>query len=437
MKRNSFRRMLLVIVGGLTLTVSGCGGSGDDDAAQFVGALEGMTGTRPAAENTAWRNTLNDFWVAQGNEPLTTFQYAAESYDAVILAALAAEAAGSDGSALADEIVALTRDGEKCTTFDGCRALIVAGADVDYDGKSGKVTMNGFGEVVETIYSVVEFGANNRIDLSKTVYDEIDGSWEFVPYSTSARTRPGDGVLKIGSILPLTGQLATYGPPQIAGVELAIAEINNAGGVLGKPVEYFQGDSGDSSSTKADATVDAMLAANVDVAIGPSSTTVTATVIERILGAQIVQISPANTNMQLASLQDDGLYFRMAPADDQQAYLLAKVMDADGARKVFIAAVDDVYGNAISARLRTQLSRRGIEVVEPSLYDPATADFGPLAKSMDDSGADSIVVIGFEESATLLRAMVRNGVGPRDRKVFGVDSNMGDIIGENFDVSSD
>jgi branched-chain amino acid transport system substrate-binding protein len=46
----------------------------------------------------------------------------------------------------------------------------------------------------------------------------------------------GDGVLKLGGVLPLTGALAFLSPPEIAGAELAVADINAAGGVLGKPV---------------------------------------------------------------------------------------------------------------------------------------------------------------------------------------------------------
>jgi branched-chain amino acid transport system substrate-binding protein len=49
---------------------------------------------------------------------------------------------------------------------------------------------------------------------------------------------PGDGVLKLGGVLPLTGALAFLSPPEIAGVDLAIKDINEAGGVLGKPVEW-------------------------------------------------------------------------------------------------------------------------------------------------------------------------------------------------------
>ena len=87
--------------------------------------------------------------------------------------------------------------------------------------------------------------------------------------------------------------------------------------------------------------------------------------------------------------------------------------------------------------LKELLEDRGVEVVEVESYDPGTAGFVPIATRMAESKADAIVVIGFEESARLLRTMVRAGIGPKSRMVFGVDSNMGDVIGEAFDLASD
>uniref|UniRef100_UPI00404B04E7 ABC transporter substrate-binding protein n=1 Tax=Candidatus Planktophila sp. TaxID=2175601 RepID=UPI00404B04E7 len=48
--------------------------------------------------------------------------------------------------------------------------------------------------------------------------------------------------LKIGSLLPETGSLAFLGPPEFAGVDLAVEEINAAGGVLGEDIEHIRGD---------------------------------------------------------------------------------------------------------------------------------------------------------------------------------------------------
>ena len=64
-------------------------------------------------------------------------------------------------------------------------------------------------------------------------------------------------MLKVGTLLPQTGNLAFLGPPEFAGVKLAIKEINAAGGVLGKDVvEQIDGDSGDTTTDIATQTVD-------------------------------------------------------------------------------------------------------------------------------------------------------------------------------------
>src|ERR1700754_5259677 len=73
---------------------------------------------------------------------------------------------------------------------------------------------------------------------------------------TSAAAPAGDGVLTIGSLLPQTGDLAFLGPPEFAGVDLAIKDINAAGGVLGKPVEQYKADSGDGTPDIASGEVD-------------------------------------------------------------------------------------------------------------------------------------------------------------------------------------
>src|SRR5690606_2459059 len=89
------------------------------------------------------------------------------------------------------------------------------------------------------------------------------------PTATVAPT--GDGVLRIGSLLPTTGTTAFIAPAQVAGVELAVKEINEAGGVGGAPVEVFHRDSGDASTGKAEASLAELLEKEVDVIVGPSS----------------------------------------------------------------------------------------------------------------------------------------------------------------------
>src|ERR1700759_932147 len=77
--------------------------------------------------------------------------------------------------------------------------------------------------------------------------------------SNTAAAAKGDGTLKIGTLLPQTGSLAFLGPPEFAGVKLAIQDINAAGGVLGKQVTETDSDSGDTSTDTASQSVDRLL----------------------------------------------------------------------------------------------------------------------------------------------------------------------------------
>ena len=438
MKKTNMRRFG-AIVAGLSLVLAACGGgddaASDTTAAAAGGELEGMKGTMPLVDlSDEFKTGLNDFWTAAGNAALEDYSYAAEAFDAVMLVALAAEVAGTDGSALANEIQNVSRDGEKCTTVEGCMELIKAGTDIDYDGASGPQDMNGNGEPVNASYGVLTFGADNRFSYDDASYVLADApESDIVDLVPSGVERKGDGVLKIGSLLPETGSLAFLGPPEFAGVEYAISLLNAAGGILGKPVEYVQGDSGDTSTDTASTTVDRLLGENVDAIIGAASSSVSLTVIDKITAAGVVQFSPANTSDKLTTYDDKGLYFRTAPPDKLQGAVLANLIAGDGAATVYIMALDDAYGTGLADAIEANLTAAGVEVVGKKIYDPKATTFDAEVDEIVAANPDAIMLVTFDEGSRILRTMVEKGVGPKVKKVYGCDGNMGNALGENFD----
>ena len=92
----------------------------------------------------------------------------------------------------------------------------------------------------------------------------------------SGAAKSGDGTLTVGTLLPQTGDLAFLGPPEFAGVDAAVKDINAAGGVLGKPVKQAKADSGDGTPDIAGQSVDKLLNANADVIIGAAASSVLA-----------------------------------------------------------------------------------------------------------------------------------------------------------------
>ena len=448
MKKTTTQRFGALVVG-LSLLAAACGGSDaatEDTTATAEtaapaasgGELAGMKGTTPLVELTQeFKDAVNAFWTGKGNKALVDFNYTAESFDAVMLIALAAEAAGTDGSALADQLVAVSKDGTKCTaaTWADCLATIKAKGDVDFDGFSGPNTLNGNGEPLEASYGILQFGADNRLDSTLTTYQLANAPESAVlPLSKTEVTRKGNGVLKIGGLLPETGNLAFLGAPMIAGVEYAIDYLNKAGGVLGKPVEYSAGDSGDTSTDTASVTVDRLLAEGADAIIGAASSGVSLTVIDKITAAGVIQFSPANTSPKLTSYADKGLFFRNAPPDDLQGAVLAEVIVADGAQSVYILALDDAYGTGLATVVEEVLTAAGVKVLGKKIYDPKATTFDAEVGEVVAANPDAIVLITFDEGSRILRTMVENGVGPKAKKVYGVDGNIGNALGENFDA---
>ena len=161
---------------------------------------------------------------------------------------------------------------------------------------------------------------------------------------TTADGGSADGVLAFGGLLPQTGDLAFLGPPEEAGAQLAIEDINAAGGVLGADATFDPGDSGDTNTDIANQTTDRHLANGVDAIIGAASSGVSFTVIDKITGANVIQFSGANTSPDFTTYDDNGLYFRTAPSDVLQGRVLSDLIVADGNATVGIMARQDPYG---------------------------------------------------------------------------------------------
>ncbi len=233
-----------------------------------------------------------------------------------------------------------------------------------------------------------------------------------------------DGTLTIGTLLPQTGSLSSLGPPEFAGVELAVREINEAGGVLGKPVEKIDSDSGDTKTNIASQSVDRLLSQDVDVIVGAASSGVSLTVIEKITGAGVVQISPANTSPEFTDFPDKDLYFRTAPSDTLQGRVLADKITADGVASIGILQLQDSYGTGLTKFVTQSFEGSNGEVVETVVYDPAATTFSAEVSKIKAADPAAVVLIGFEESALVIQELVKQGIGPQTKPLYLVDGNL-------------
>ncbi|MFF5231035.1 ABC transporter substrate-binding protein [Dactylosporangium sp. NPDC000521] len=433
---------------GLLLTASGCGstaqsngdaqpksdirlyGSDGNMANSFGEALKdspavlaGMKGTTPLTPLS------EDFKrrVKSIDPSLTDFNYSGEAYDAVVVAALAAEAGKSvESASIAKQLIGVTTGDNVCDTIAACLTAAKSGKDFKYRGIS--LRRSGFtdaGEPSSAMYGVLNFGRSNTIDEAKTEFvgagDEKNENKAAPPPASGGNKGGGKGAaLKFGLLLPKTGALAFQGPPMFAAAKLAIKEINEAGGVLGQPVVAEEGDDGTNPDV-AKAAVEKFINGGVHVIIGAGASGVSKAVIPRVVQAGKVMISPSATSDELTKFDDKGLFFRTSPPDMLQAKAIANIIMRDGHTKVAIIARDDSYGSGLSDGVRNDLTAAGIKAGNLLVlkyeakdnYDPktdATKLFAPIAGQVKNFEATGILLVGFDESALVIKALVAAGI---------------------------
>ncbi|MEV7329778.1 ABC transporter substrate-binding protein [Micromonospora sp. NPDC093244] len=387
------------------------------ERANLVDGMKGTTPLTPLPEE--FKSRLRSV-----NPALTDYLYSAETYDAVVIGVLAAQLAGStDPAAIAKQIVGVTNNGQRCEDPASCLALARNGQDIEY--RSVSLTRAGFtdkGEPATASYATLTFDGQ-QISDGKTEFVgagiESAASTKTPPKPKKQRpgANPDQEPLILGGLLPKTGDLSIAYPPMAAGAALAIKEINAAGGALGKPVTWIDGDDG-TNPTVAKATVAKHVGAGVSLIIGAGASGISREVLPDVVEAGKILFSPSNTDASLTDVEDNGLYFRTAPPDSLQGRALADVILRDGSQKIVIVARKDSYGEGLQATVRDELEKAGIpdDRLKLMTYDPPAdakappVDFGGGAKEIKEFGADAVLIIGFGESAQVIRGLADNGV---------------------------
>lgn len=237
--------------------------------------------------------------------------------------------------------------------------------------------------------------------------------------------------MKIGTILPQTGSLAFLGPPEFAGVDLAVEEINEAGGVLDECVEVIHEDSGDTTTDIASQSADSLIAQGVHAVVGSASSGVSFQFIDKLYGEGIVQISPANTSPDFTDYERGDYYFRTAPSDVLQGRVLADAIIADGHASVAILALQDAYGTGLADSVEENVVEFGGEVVMKTIYDPNASEFSAEVAELAAADADAVVLITFNEFTNLAPELVESNLGPKDLGWYMVDGNLSNY-GDQF-----
>lgn len=230
--------------------------------------------------------------------------------------------------------------------------------------------------------------------------------------------------LKLGSILPATGNLAFLGPPEVAGVDLAVAEINaSEAGVLGGNVEVLHRDSGDTTTDIATQSATELLAAGVSGIVGAASSGVSKTFIDQLVTAGVIHFSPANTSPDFTDYADDGYYWRTAPSDVLQGRVVGNRITGDGFNRVGVLYLNDPYGIGLYDNAKIAIEAAGGEVVAATSFNPGDSVLSAQIDEVLAASPEAILLIAFDETKVIIPELAGTK-GFDGSKIYFVDGNL-------------
>jgi branched-chain amino acid transport system substrate-binding protein len=243
-----------------------------------------------------------------------------------------------------------------------------------------------------------------------------------------------DTAFKVGGILPLTGNLAYLGPPEIAGVGLAVSDINAAGGVNGVKACHDILDSGDSTDMSiSTASANTMVASKPSVVIGAASSSVSLNFVDTLTKAKITQVSPANTAVDLSGYSK--YYFRTAPPDGIQGNALGTLVLQDGYTNIGFLVFNDTYGTGLRNAVQATIEAGGGKCVygckgDGDEFPAGQTTFSAEVQAITAAKPDAIVVLAFDETKSIVPELASAGFDMS--KTYYSDGNTADYS-EDFE----
>ena len=237
----------------------------------------------------------------------------------------------------------------------------------------------------------------------------------------------------IGGIGPTTGATAIYGTAVKNGAQIAVDEINAAGGINGKQIEYrFEDDQNDAE--KAVNAYNTLKDWGMQMLVGTTTTAPGIAVAGKTASDNVFQITPSASSPDVLS-SGNGNVFQVCFTDPNQGVASAQyIAENKLATKIgIIYDSSDVYSSGIEEKFEAEAKTQGLNIVSKAAFTAdSKTDFGTQLQKVKDAGADLLFLpIYYQEASIILKQADTMGYKP---KFFGVDGMDGILTVENFDT---
>ena len=241
------------------------------------------------------------------------------------------------------------------------------------------------------------------------------------------------GSFYFGGVGPITGDAAIYGQAVMNGCQIAVDEINAAGGVNGAQIQFkFEDDVAD-GETAVNA-YNSLMDWGMQVLVGPVTTGSAISVSAKVYEERVFALTPSASSPDVTAGKDN--MFQLCFTDPNQGSGSAVYMGANmpGAKVAVIYRNDDAYSQGIRDTFVTEAANQGIEVVYEGTFTKDTAtDFSVQLTAAQSAGADTVFLpIYYQPASVILTQAAAMNYAPT---FFGVDGMDGILTMEGFDTS--
>ena len=250
--------------------------------------------------------------------------------------------------------------------------------------------------------------------------------------SSSEQAEKKADAFYIGGIGPTTGAAAIYGNAAKNGAQIAIDEINEAGGINGAQIEYnFQDDQHDAE--KSVNAYNTLKDWGMQILYGCVTTTPCVAVADKTAEDNMFELTPSASSTDV--IVNDNV-FQMCFTDPNQGIASAQYIKEQnlGTKVGIIYDSSDVYSSGIEEKFVDEAKTLGLEVVAIEAFTAdSKTDFQTQLQKCQDAGADLLFLpFYYQEASIVLKQADTMGYAP---KFFGVDGMDGILTVENFDTS--
>ena len=208
--------------------------------------------------------------------------------------------------------------------------------------------------------------------------------------------------VKIGVMQALTGDLGTYGQPMTDAIRLAVKEVNENGGVLGKNLTLIVEDTQTSESASVDAANKLVKVDKVPVIIGATGSGSSMAIIDITTGNGVLQISSSNTAPDFTTYPDNDLYFRTCPSDALQGKAMAHLAIKEGYKTASTLVLNNPYGVGFEDVFVKEFEKLGGKVLETVRYDPAGTIFDSEVEKACKPKPDFIMLCSYPKTGSVI-----------------------------------